>query len=94
MVPALNLENLPDYETSSEEDAGEQEDEEVKENSSKNKYSKHLAIIESNCVNQFKVKYNKWKGVKTKKTTKSGLFLNSFDLSMFNNQFSVDCFSI
>jgi hypothetical protein len=32
-VPALNLANLPEYETSSEEDAGEQEEEELKENS-------------------------------------------------------------
>ncbi len=33
IVPSLNLANLPEYETSSEEDAGEHEEEEQKENS-------------------------------------------------------------
>ena len=33
IVPALNLANLPEYETSSEEDAGENEEEELKDNS-------------------------------------------------------------
>jgi hypothetical protein len=50
-VPALNLANLPDYETSSEEDAGEQDDEEVKENSSKNMntqdYQQSIKYIEN-----------------------------------------------
>lgn len=32
-MPALNLANLPEYETSSDEDAGEHEEEELKENS-------------------------------------------------------------
>ena len=33
IVPALNLANLPEYETSSDEDAGENEEEELKDNS-------------------------------------------------------------